>query len=267
MDDHDFFFEIEYYNHRVCTPSWEIAHSRTSFVDLTYIVNGSAFYTVDGEEFVVKAGDLICIPNGCERSAVSDNDSLMECYAMNGAPCRLDGTPCELPFPLVHHIDMHADIISLFGELGSEWLQRKPGYRIKVRGLALLIIHRYFELIVFGSNHELVDRRVKKAIQYIMNHFAEPLTVQDAAAHVKLNPGYFGRIFQEHTGLSFRQYLTFIRLNQAEDLLRSGEHNVNESAFQCGFKDIFYFSKVFKKHKGVAPSSLLQATPDERSEA
>ena len=74
-----------------------------------------------------------------------------------------------------------------------------------------------------------------------------------------LSPLYFGTLFKQETGLTFRQYLTNIRINQAENLLSSGMYNVSEAAAECGFSDVFYFSKVFKEHRGISPSEVIKS--------
>jgi AraC-like DNA-binding protein len=73
---------------------------------------------------------------------------------------------------------------------------------------------------------------------------------------------YFGNLFKQQVGMSFRQYLTSIRLNQAENLLLSGEYRVGEVADLCGFSDAFYFSKVYRKEKGISPSKVSQVIPN-----
>jgi mannose-6-phosphate isomerase-like protein (cupin superfamily) len=61
--------QMEYLNHRHCTPQWCILPVRTHFIDLSYVVAGRATYYVNGAAHEVRAGDLICIPQGSFREA------------------------------------------------------------------------------------------------------------------------------------------------------------------------------------------------------
>jgi AraC-like DNA-binding protein len=252
--------DIVYFNHRKCTPDWRIEESVIDFTDVTYVVRGTAMYTIDQIKMKVSAGDLVCIPAGSRRSALSDPADLMECYAANFQLRTLAGQEVPFPLPLLSHIGQQAGIITLYKDLNVEWLCRDPGHRMKVRAFFLLILQRYLELIVYKNDSGMVDTRIRKAIRYITDHYAEPLSIRDLAEPAGLNPVYFGALFKQSTGMSFRQYLTSIRLNQAENMLRAGEHNVNEISQHCGFSDIFYFSKVFKESRGVSPSKLCSAT-------
>jgi YesN/AraC family two-component response regulator len=96
-------------------------------------------------------------------------------------------------------------------------------------------------------------------LQHVLDHYYEPLSVKEMAKMTNLSPLYFGTLFKQETGLTFRQYLTNIRINQAENLLSSGMYNVSEAAAECGFSDVFYFSKVFKEHRGISPSEVIKS--------
>ena len=69
------------------------------------------------------------------------------------------------------------------------------------------------------------------------------------------DPNYFSRIFKKYVGLSPSRYLTKIRMEKACQLIKNHpEIQVKEVADQVGYKDIHYFSKVFRKEMGVWPS-------------
>ena len=254
--------DINYIIHRKCTSDWKIENSIIDFIDVTYIVKGSAQYQIDHNNFNVSAGDLLCIPKGALRAALSSPHDLMECYAVNFQMRTLFGEDATLPFPLICHIGHHSDIVALYNELNYEWLRRAPGHRMKTRALFMFILQRFSELIIYQNDSGNIDKRIMKAIRYIAEHFNEPLTIQNVAQLSGLNQVYFGALFRQATSMTFRQYLTAIRLNQAENMLKSGEYNVNEAALHCGFSDIFYFSKVYKSIKGLCPSKVFTSSND-----
>ena len=131
---------------------------------------------------------------------------------------------------------------------------------MKVRGIYMMILQRFFQLVHFADKENNYDKRIKRAIRYIMDHYSENLTVSAAGKEVGLSTSYFGNLFKEETGASFHQFLTNIRLNHAEDMLLSGEYKVNEVAWACGFSDPFYFSKAYKASRGIAPSKILHSS-------
>lgn len=247
---------VDYFNHRICTPSWSIEYSNTNFVDMTYVINGHAEYVINGKKYLVSPGDLLTIPKGSYRSAQSCPEALMECYCINGAIRNINGEDISMPFPIIYNIGLQKDIIDLYNEIKFAWQIRTPGYLLKVRSIYMLIIYHYFNIINNHNEASQLDKRIHKILQYVSNHFNEALTVKKMADMVDLSDMYLGWLFKKETGMTFHNFLTSIRMNRAKELLSSGEYKVNEVAYLCGFSDVFYFSRVFKKHYGFAPSSL-----------
>jgi len=247
---------LEYFNNRSNSPSWLIEHSTIDFIDLTYVVKGQAIYTINKQQIVVKEGDLLCIPKGTERYAVSEVPTEFECYAANFLLHSPMGEDVELPLQLLSSPGLHGDIISQYKYLNEAWLSRPPGFIMRYRAHLMLILQRFLALLVYDVNTYQYDPRVKKAIRFITDNYADPLTISTVADTVALNAVYFGSLFKKETQYTFRDYLNTVRLNQAEDMLRSGKWNVSEVAHNCGFADVFYFSRIFKKHKGIPPSAI-----------
>ena len=96
---------------------------------------------------------------------------------------------------------------------------------------------------------------VKEATAYIHQHYANPLTRADVAAHVGVTERYITRIFHAELGLSPWEYLTRFRIVQAKHLLQTSTDSVNAIATQVGFDDPAYFSRVFRREVGVTPSA------------
>jgi len=261
MDDSEInklFVLIEYYIHRRTTPEWKVTDGNVQWTELNYIISGRAEYTINGTRYEVKKGDLLCTQKDTIRSARTYSDDLMECYCISGPVYNASFKEIQMPFPFISHIGVHQDIISMYRNFDSMWAAREPGYELKARGLYMMILQRFFELVYFDEKAKKYNIHVRKAIQYIIEHYSENLSVQDVGKKVGLSASYFGSLFKEETGASFNQFLTKIRLNRAEDMLRSGEYNVNEAACACGFSDPFYFSKVYKENSGISPSKVLE---------
>jgi transcriptional regulator GlxA family with amidase domain len=67
---------------------------------------------------------------------------------------------------------------------------------------------------------------------------------------------HFSRLFKELTGRSVTEYVNGIRIGRAEYLLYNTTMTVSEIALAAGFHDIYYFSRIFKKFKNVAPTEM-----------
>ncbi len=98
-------------------------------------------------------------------------------------------------------------------------------------------------------------RLVRKAMAYLHEHYAEPLTREQVARYVGASESYLANCFHQELGLSPMTYLNRYRIKQARALLEAGELNVTEVAFSVGFSDSAYFGRVFQREVGVSPGA------------
>lgn len=261
MDFNNMIPDLHYYIHRKPTPNWEIEASVIPFIDVTYVVDGMAEYHIGDEIYHVKKGDLICIPRNTYRAATTSSENPVESYAANFFLWSQDGRELTLPLPVISHIGIVQKLIDRHRELSDTWVQKDFGHALKVRGIMCLILHQILCLLLDKSHLTYEDPRIKSSIHYINLHYSDPLCIDEMAQRFHLNPVYYGSLFRESMGMTFKQYVISVRLNYAENMLKSGEYSIGAVALQCGFSDIYYFSKLFKEKKGIPPSGLF---PPER---
>lgn len=99
------------------------------------------------------------------------------------------------------------------------------------------------------------DHTIEHITAYISNHLTDTLSLEEVAAAVYLTPGYLSEYFKSRIGMNFKDYVLQLRMEQARQLL--GKHgNVQDISQRCGYGDVKYFSKVFKKYYGVTPTEF-----------
>ena len=94
---------------------------------------------------------------------------------------------------------------------------------------------------------------VKIAENYIAEHYAEELSLADVAEKVGISGGYLSTLFSRHLNCKFVDHLNKIRIERACIYLKQNYLKTYEIAYKVGFRDEKYFSKVFKKIKGISP--------------
>lgn len=100
-----------------------------------------------------------------------------------------------------------------------------------------------------GSNANMA-----KLLQYMEEHYAEPLSLTELARHFHFNPSYLSSLFTTYNQEGFKEHLNTIRTGKAAELLRAGEAPISEISSMVGYGDHSYFCKVFKKYIGWSPS-------------
>lgn len=101
---------------------------------------------------------------------------------------------------------------------------------------------------------EVKNRLVELAKEYVEEHYYENLMLSDAAQRVGVSAGYLSTLFQKQLSKGFVDYLNEVRIEHACAYLQQNYLKTYEIAYKIGFRDEKYFSKVFKKVKGMSPS-------------
>ncbi|MBB6429153.1 AraC family transcriptional regulator [Algisphaera agarilytica] len=92
-----------------------------------------------------------------------------------------------------------------------------------------------------------------KALAYIHEHLAEPITLEEVAEVANVSVSYFSLLIKQYTGMSFVNYLTSLRMDLAKSLMRSTSDSMLDICFKVGYSDYSNFSKRFKAVTGHSP--------------
>lgn len=234
--------------------------------EIIYIYGGGIDLSIDGKVHALKKGDTVFINGGSLHGGVSAGCGF-ECIVFDLETLLAGAKACMREFQSV--ADSAGQSCIVFGENSEVTytarslfgaLKEKPaGYRFLCAGnlIKLLgcILKYGYSATVRGLTPAYLKnlRKVKYVIRYISEHYGEPLTLADLAQQGGMNAGYFCRVFNELVGMTPVEYLNSYRVNAACEKLEKGESSVTEIAFECGFNDLSYFIKVFKKFKGITP--------------
>lgn len=120
--------------------------------------------------------------------------------------------------------------------------------------MIIAILHRKNFLSV---EENLVDfqiiERIIPTLEYIDERYNEKLTLASLANQLHMNKDYFCRLFKKATGTTVTDYINFVRVCKAEELLQT-DLNVSDVCYTVGFSSLSYFNRIFKKYKLCSPS-------------
>lgn len=183
--------------------------------------------------------------------------------------CTLFG---EHPSNFVQALDAASNILYLSISLlqnGEQELDRifgeyPDGYRSLYRQNTVSQIIRWLGCLGAGLS-ELFDehRRDRKnhivtgVKKYVADNIREKLTLNQVAAAFGISPNYLSQLFSKYSDMGFSEYVNFCKIRESKKLLDTGHYKVYEVADMLGFESSFYFSKVFKKLEGIAPTEYI----------
>ena len=140
---------------------------------------------------------------------------------------------------------------------------RPEGYQLAVKGNLFLF---FFLLISNRQKKETASalqtkslEKMKTILKYVEEHYAEHIAIDDMALLTYYSKSHFMKFFKAHMGVGFIEYLNDYRLTMSELLLRSSDDPVIEIAQKCGFDNLSYFNRIFKRKYGQSPGRWRQS--------
>ena len=234
--------------------------SRSNLQSYLYftVLSGSGMLTYDGKKYDLKKGNMVFID--CRRPYSHTTDSnlwslrwchfygptlsfVYEKYVERG------GQPTfqpEEPAPFLSTLDSLYKLAS-----GSDYI-RDMRINEELNRLCTLLMEQSWhpeEATTAPKKMSVVEVK-----EYLEQHYAEKITLDELSTHFFINKYYLTRVFKEQFGQSITAYLTSLRITHAKQLLRFSEKSVEEIGLECGLGALHYFSRVFKEVEGVAPS-------------
>lgn len=143
-------------------------------------------------------------------------------------------------------------------QLEREITRKQPCYPLIVKSLLLQLfaqLGRYQSESGYdhGGSYEQ-KQLVENILSYIMEHYHEPLSMENLCGQFHLSRSYLFKLFKQNTGVSINEFLVTYRMNKAKDYLQGTELPITEVAAAVGFQDISHFCHTFKRLSGMAPS-------------
>lgn len=112
---------------------------------------------------------------------------------------------------------------------------------------------RSFGQIIKSSPYNSSSKIINNAITYIEDNLEYDLTLESVAKEVHISKNYLSSLFYEKTDMKFTQFVNFLRVSKAKELLSTCDFSLSYISSLCGFKNQSYFSTIFKEHTKYSP--------------
>lgn len=227
-----------------------------------YIISGRGTYVCGDEIHHLRAGDLFIVyPNQIVSYSADREDPWQYCWVgFNGTEAQrlIDLTPFR-PDRLILSLrddSIQRSMMDIYDARGN-----KPADEMNMIGRLYLFLGKLIDLK--GSvreENDITSVYIENALKFIQYNYSHSIDITSIADSIGISRSHLYRVFIKHLGLSPNDYLTQYRINRACSLLRNSDLTISNIANSVGYDDPLYFSRVFKKVKGVSPSMYLQET-------
>jgi AraC-like DNA-binding protein len=238
--------------------------------EIIIITNGKLHYEIGSEKGTAETDDILYVNSGMIHSTLPDPES--DCVYICIVFDLFSFTKNDIASGEILQSLINGDInISLrLSDYGDEQIRliirqlervlskKINGNALQIHGLLFTllgnIIHNgyYYKTTDIPPTRKSISK-LKYVLSVIENNYHMPLTLQMLADEAEMSTKYFCYFFKQMTHFTPIEYLNKHRIEVACYRLMSGEKNITELAYACGFNEVSYFIRVFKKITGLTP--------------
>lgn len=267
--------------------SWSIIHSRLkpdkqigihhrNSWELSYVVKGRGERIIGGVASDFEEGDLVLVAPNMDHGwffnpSFTDEDGNIECITVMWTT--------ELMVQQSAIFPEWKDVVDIFQSQKQSVLFDADRSRELVDALYALAkakdanaSSRLMELIILVAKNlqrsvEVIgnmqlsqaESRLQEINVYTCCNYARQITIDEIAKHVGMNRSAFCTFFRKQTGKTYINFLNEYRLKVAYHQLANSDSNISTVCWQCGFNDLAYFDKLFRKTFNTSPSEVRRA--------
>ena len=271
---------VSFLNRFAPRAEWTHFRRRNGEYILYYLVEGAMYLREEEEEYSLETGDVFLLQPGLVHQGIkpalcdyyfvhfsnltllpSPPEELLAAGYAGDGEAKFDMERCFLPkLAHIRSAETRARLSGFFEDAISA-RETSPNYRTlwacKLLEILIAISQNSAQEAFARRNSQLPARtlrRLEELTAYLNRCYADKITGKQLESMIGMNFDYLNRTFRRLNGRSIFQYLTWVRINRAKELLAATDMKLWEIAAETGFSDQFYFSRQFKKHTGMPPA-------------
>lgn len=239
-------------------------------IEIKYYLSGSSAVMIDGDVFVASRGNLTVV-NPFELHANANIGDYSGEYILLMVDLDFfkgQGTVgLDLRQALIfqgmrinHFINNDARVSRIVERISEELSEQKENYRLVVRSLVaelfILLLRDHSDKTALRGKFTGDGRGanlIAPALSAIFEHHGEQISIDELAAACNVSKYHFCRVFKQEMKMTVVQYITAYRISLADVMLKDSDKSIDAIAEECGFSDISYFYRCYKRLRGTSP--------------
>lgn len=234
-----------------------IPTGKIDFYHLTFVMDGSFTYIVDGKKIVLEKNDALLLVPGTERERIFTPDNV-HFVLFNYLPTKGNEVQSNILFknavnktikrllnayPYNNHLDTTRINVTS---------KENEKTKIVLQNIFNCILIELFDTLKYNTE----NAHVLKILNHINDNIAEPLTLKSISDSIHLSKEYTARIFKKEMGMTVSNFVNQQKLNLAKNMLSNDALSLQDISNKLGYENYCYFSKIFKSQFGITPHKL-----------
>ena len=252
----------------ICGPSYYTTRSGFNSYLIKYTVSGCGVLEYQGQQHLVPPGHLFWIDCRQKQHYYTNPDTgnwhtvwvhfyganaqfYYELFQRQNGGSPVVGLPSDSPVQSI--------LYSLLKNSGPNTHQQRQDLQ-NATDLCQLISQCTLATMS-ATQPTMIPSAMQKIQLYLMEHYSQKLTLDDLGNQFNLNPFYLQKQFKRYIGQSPTEYLIYLRITRAKELIRTTDKSVSEIAREVGIDNLGYFTRLFKKLEGITPHEYNKLWP------
>ena len=240
-------------------------HFHNSY-EIYFLIDGTRDCFIQNHTYVLQPKDIVFFrPKAIHRTIVRDSPYIKRYVMMipqdfvRSLALEYEGNlfKCFLnPYPVLKLQGQdYTHILNLFSRIHEEYEkhQRQPSFIISVLVTELLFYLNQLQEGTLSPHPHQEKTLSRQTIDMLMPNYHKTITLDWLSKELFVSTYQLCRIFKEETGFTVMEYLTFLRLKEAMQLLDTTDQSITDIGFTVGFNNINHFIRTFKKHMSTTP--------------
>ena len=230
-------------------------------IEILRCLSGEGTVNLESAELLFEPGDVIVINSNVLHAIYTDSQIEFDCLIVDRDFCHTNAIDTD---NVIFREKMRNEALNKLFDAVKQGYTREAALsechaaKIRCAVLSLLIYLRENHTVCkcddVASDSSAGTERVKRAMVYIRRNMRRTLSLEEISSAVGISKFYFTREFRRVTGQTVFEYINVVRCKEAKRLIAEGM-TVSEAARACGFENLSYFSRTYKKCIGELPSA------------
>lgn len=237
------------------------------YYEIYYLAAGERIYYIEDRSYPVKKGSMLFINKnnihktvdggkpGHERILIYFTDQFLERHNERDKDYVL--STFRDPSKLVHFNSQEQSFIeNLLFQMVKEYKKgSRKGNQLYLEALLVQMLVYAARKMEQSTKEELstVGKKITEVVAYCNTNYTHNITLKEISNRFYISPYYFSRIFKQHTGFNFKEYLHLLRIREAQRLLKETDLKIIEIAEKIGYINITHFNRKFKLITRTSP--------------
>ena len=234
--------------------------------EMIFICEGNGHIVIGENRYPIKKGMLFYIPPGVQQTVEPRAQNPEHYITVHFSCSRMVLEPDgkwkyreniqTLHQPTAQKIMDYTPVEELFEKLLDAWNDKGPSYEF----VAGTLLRQLFVLVSQNnkrqSKNHAISLKIEQTIEFMRQNINGKVTLEELSGVTQLSKFYLSRAFKEATGYPIITYFNKMKIDKAKELLIEGDKKVKEVAYELGYTNEFYFSRIFKRFEGSSPTEF-----------